>query len=405
MSSSTAEVKKRPVSGAVRAAGSAKSDTNAVFVLPLNKLVGYDNPRREPERLFNMGYVLVGDPDIDQPELDEDGRPRKFVSLLHMALDDNPQRLEYFIKLIEENESVNRAMKPNAPQSITELAEDIRLYGQLEEAKVHEAKDGWHLDNGGRRACAILYLHAQDRLKMHKKAEDAPKHAFPAEIRATTLQCADDTERFLKAAKINISSKRYTPLQEGFVYHRLLATINPDTLKGKTLYDGRNPKGRPYTMKEAAATIGVHYSTFRNREALWHDYRVLKRDTDGKIVKRRGLTEDERRRVAEGTMLATYASRLSLGESTAGVSKQGGSRVVHKNKPLTIREMEGLFDNTPADQIERRTAIAECMRKTYAQALKESRQRADEAMDRYERAHGMGGTRKGGKGRHAGAAA
>jgi hypothetical protein len=46
------------------------------------------------------------------------------------------------------------------------------------------------------------------------------------------------------------------PLHVGRSYHALLEQVNPTT-------------GKKFTMKEAAAAMGVTYATFRNLEALW----------------------------------------------------------------------------------------------------------------------------------------
>lgn len=370
-------------------------DAKSVFVLPLSRLVAYDNPRLEPEKLYHQGYILLGDPEVETPAFGKDDRPVQFVSLLHLALSKNSQHVRTFVRLMEESEQVDRERHPSAPQTIAELAEDIRVYGQLEPIKVHEAPDGMHADDGGRRICAVLLLHARSRLAILDKAPDAPDTPHPAAIQATTLESPSEGDRFLRTAKINLSRKEFTPLQEGRVYHRLLSEVNPDTLKGGPLYDPRHPKGRAYTMREAADRLRVHYSTFRNREALWHEFRILKRDAEtGKALKRRGLTDEERRQVAEGTLLATYASRLSLGESTSGISRNEGRRSQEKQRALTLREMEQLFDATPSDQKDRRIAIADCMRKDYHDALRESRARVEVAVARAEREMSGGRGRK-----------
>jgi hypothetical protein len=341
-------------------------DIKSVFVLPISALVRYDNPRHEPAKLHEMGYILIGDPNQEAPEFDKHNNPVKFVSLVHLALSDNLQKLEYFVKLVEENEAVDRKDHPTAPQSIMELAEDLKLFGQLEPIRVKKMKNGWVVAEGGRRICAMLYLHAKSKVARLHKLEDAPKHEWPATVQATDLECPED-QLFVVSAKINLARKGFTELQEGRVYHEMLRRVNPATLKGGDLFDRKHPKGRNYTMKEAAGELHVHYSTFRNREALWHPYS----EKTGK-----GLTDEDRRKVATGDMLPTFASRKSLGESTASVS-QTGQRKKTKHKPLTLREMEALFDATPSTETDRREAIAECMRLTLDRATAASNKRLD----------------------------
>jgi hypothetical protein len=379
--------------GGVKVAGMSVGLTasKAIFSLPVSDIVCYENPRLEPEILWDKGYILIGDSSVEKPVMGGHGQILKRVSLKHLALSENIQFVQFFVNLMEETEAVNRDVNRKRPQTIIELAKDIAELGQLEPIKVHQSEDGWIGDDGARRFCAILYLHARDRVKIFKKDKDAPETPFPAVVQATTLTCLE-TDRFVVAAKINLSRKGYTELQEGRVYHEMLQRVNPETLHGQRLYSPKHPDGRTYTMKEAALKLNVHPSTFRNREALWHPYRVLRKQGDI-VVDRRGLSEDERAAIRDGRMLPTYASRLSLGESTNNVSRNGGNRIGKKHKALTLKQMEWLFDTTPADQRDRRVTIAECMNKTYEVALSESRARLDAGMEQIER--GMGRKHRG----------
>jgi hypothetical protein len=127
----------------------------------------------------------------------------------------------------------------------------------------------------------------------------------------------------------------------------MLQQTNPDT-------------GKSWTMKEAAEYLNVGYSTFRNREALW-------RPRDPNTGK--GLTDNDRAKVAAGEMLLTAASRKALGEkhysATGEVSKT-------RKKPIPLSEIQKRFDETDESNTERRTAFAECMGLTLKQAVKES---------------------------------
>jgi hypothetical protein len=83
-------------------------DAKSIFVIPITTLDGYDNPRHEPANCYEKGFILFGDPNVDKPEFDKQGRCVKFVSLVHLLTSDNLQKLEYGIKVIMENESVDR---------------------------------------------------------------------------------------------------------------------------------------------------------------------------------------------------------------------------------------------------------------------------------------------------------
>jgi hypothetical protein len=373
--------------GSIRASGASLTVSDkSIFSLPIADIANYDNPRCEPETLWDKGYILIGDADVEKPVINDKGKVVRRCSLKHLALSANIQMVEHFVRLLEQTETVDREKDSKRPQTILELAKDIKDFGQLEPIKVHRLDNTWVGDDGARRLCAVLYLHARDRVRIFRQEKDAPEKPFPAEVQATTLNCSESL-RFVVSAKINLSRKGYTELQEGRVYHEMLKRVNPATLAGQPLFDPKYPDGRSYTKKEAALTLGVHPSTFRNREALWHPYKVVRRDGD-LVLDRRGLTDEERAQIRDGKLLPTYASRLSLGESTIGASSASGVRVMKKHKALTLKEMEVLFDSTPVDQKDRRIAIAQCMRKSYDRALEESRSRVDDRMDVIER--GMG---------------
>lgn len=327
-------------------------DSGTIFTMPVSGVKSYNNPRHEPAALYEQGYVLIGKPDVVEPDVEKG----QFVSLLHMALSDNIQRAEHFVDLMRKHECVNRKDDPDAPQSICELAEDIRLFGQL--VPVTVTKDGI-MGDGGRRLCAILFLHAESRVKRHKKADDAPNKVFPATIQATDIKCKK-SDMFRLSVKINLSRKNFTELQEGRVYHEMLSQINPTT----------NEK---YTMKEAAEELLVPYGTFRNREALWRP----RNDRTG-----RGLSDADRRAVAEGRMTVTAAARRSLGEKHYS---QTGAPKENRNRGIPLKEMHKLFDETPASNVERRQAFAECMGIDLKTAIKQSMQRIDAAAERLDR--------------------
>lgn len=363
-------------------------DIGRIFVMPIGNVSRYDNPRHEPENLYEQGYILIGDPKVVEATETE------YVSLVHLALSEDLDHVRQYVDLIEQYEGpVMRLLNPqgktvhvgsesdckaklktqadksgwkidnhvSAPQSIVELAEDIYLYSQLDPIEVRQHGNKTNVIDGGRRIAAVLYLHAKSRILRADKKEDelfgegVPKE-FPALIQATELKASGDD--FMLACQINLSRKQFTPLQEGRVYHEMLEKVNPDT-------------GKKYTMKEAAAGLGVEYGTYRNREALWRDAEYD--DSTGKRTK--GLTESERRKVALGEMTVTAASRKALGEHHYS---ETGAPAHSRNRGLPLSEMQKKFDETPAKMEERLQAIAECMGLTLKQALSESQKRIED---------------------------
>jgi hypothetical protein len=362
-------------------------DIGRIFVMPIGNITRYDNPRHEPENLYEQGYTLIGDPKV------EEATETDYVSLVHLALSENLEHVRQYVDLIEQYEGpVMRLLNPqgkvvhvgseveckaklktqadksgwkiddhlSAPQSIIELAEDIFLYSQLDPIEVRQPGNKTNVIDGGRRIAAVLYLHAKSRVLRADKAEaelfgeGTPKE-YPALIQATELKASGDD--FLLACQINLSRKMFTPLQEGRVYHEMLEKINPTT-------------GKKYTMKEAAAGLGVEYGTYRNREALWRDPEY---DEEGTRTK--GLSEPERRKVALGEMTVTAASRKALGERHYS---ETGAPAHNRNRGLPLSEMQKLFDETPDKNEARRQAIAECMGLKLKEAIAESDKRIED---------------------------
>lgn len=327
-------------------------ETGKIWEMPISEIKGYDNPRHEPAKLYEMGYVLFGDPTVTDP----DPEKGQFVSLSHLALSDNPQQLQWVVELFRKHEVVDRKADPAADQSICELAEDIQTFGQL--VPIHITQSD-RMGDGGRRVSAILLLHAESKLKILQKAEDAPKQAYPATVNATDLKCKPE-DLYRLSVHINLARKNFTELQEGRVYHDMIQQTNPAT-------------GNRYTMKEAAQELHVHYQTFRNREALWRPHNPRTG---------RGLTDEDRKAVAEGRLTVTAAVRRSLGEQHYSVT---GAPSHKRNRGVPLSEMQKFFDETPANNSERRQAIADCMGLPLSQALKESLARQEAQAEKMER--------------------
>lgn len=361
-------------------------DIGRLFVLPIGNIASYDNPRYEPEHLYEQGYILFGNPKVEEYNEEK----KEFVSLVHLALSDEMEHVRQYVDLIEayegpvmrllspqnkvvvigteaeckaklkeQNEKAGWKLEkhPSAPQSIVELAEDIFLYSQLTPIEVRQHGGKITGMDGGRRIAAILYLHAKSRVLRADKAEaelfgsGVPKE-YPAVVQATELKATGDD--FLLACKINLSRKQFTPLQEGRVYHDMLKKNNPDT-------------GKHFTMKEAATALQVEYGTFRNRESLWRDP-----EYDDKNKRQKGLTDSERRKVALGEMTVTAASRKALGERHYSES---GAPASNRNRGIPLSEMQSLFDKTSSKDAVRRQAIADCMGMTLKAAEEESEKR------------------------------
>lgn len=326
-------------------------------LIPISSIVKYDNPRNEPEYLYDAGYELIGDPKVDKFDPEKDER----VSLVHLALSDDIEDVKHFVELIEEYEHVDRKKSPHGSQTIYELARDIAEFEQIYPILVKKEKNNKYRGiDGGRRIAAILYLHAKSRVLQHEGKED-PKifgkgvpDEYPAAVLATSQNVSED-DLFLRSVVANLSRKDFSPLQQGKVFRDMLKKTNPNT-------------GKPFTIKEASDFLRVPYGTFRNHAALWKPY-------DPNTGK--GLTDSEREKVQNGEMLVTAAARKSLGEKHYS-KNTGGRPVGSRRRSLPLKEMERLFDESAESNSERRKAIAQCMGLDFEEAVKESEKRIEE---------------------------
>lgn len=367
-----------------------------VFVLPLLAVKEYDNPRVEPATLHEQGFILFGDPTVLEATDDQ------FVSLVHLALDEDIQNVSQFVELIEQYEgpickvvytdpetgkssvvftgteyfckekksshsdSKNCKVEKHlsAPQSIVELAKDIEQMEQLEPIHVQKRGNKYVMAEGGRRAAAIMYLHAKSRIAHDK---DSTLKIFPPTIKAVELKCKAD-DLYMLSGMINISSKAFTPLQEGRFYFEFCKRVNPDT-------------GKEFTMKEAATKLGVEYGTFRNRKALWEPRVDAVVDDEGNIVTpAKGLTDVDRTKISMNELTVTAATRKALGERHFSDTGKPSS---NRNRGLPLSEMQKLFDETAESNKERRQAICECMGIELPQAIEESEKRIND-LDRVD---------------------
>jgi len=381
-------------------------DIGRIFMLPIGNIAKYDNPRHEPENLYEHGYILIGDPKI------EEATETELVSLVHLALSDELEHARQYVDLIEQHESQvmrlispqgkvvhtgsemeckaklkNQSDKagwkiddhPSAPQSIVQLAEDIFLFTQLDPIEVRQHGTKTHVIDGGRRIAAILYLHAKSKVLRADQSESdifgsgIPKE-YPPLVQASELKATGDD--FLLAVKINLSRKQFTPVQEGRVYHDMIQKVNPVTQK-------------KYTSKDAATALGVEYGTFRNREALWRDPEF---DENGKKIK--GFDDKDRRNLALGEVTLTHASRKALGEHHYS---ETGKPAHNRNRGLPLAEMQKLFDSTHTKMEERRKAIAECMGQTLKDAVVDSDKRIEDQDRKMAAEHNKNKNRKNGK--------
>lgn len=345
------ELMKR-MAGAAAVAYALKNEeaviTDSVITVPLSLIVSSDNPRREPERICNLGYDLVNSTDTSK-------------SLLHMALSEDMEVVKEFVGLIEKYESdpeikehedgkLDKGLFTNV-KTITGLATSMAKK-QVQAVMVRQVGNSgnYALVYGQRRTCSKLYLHAKSRLDIFNKVEGAtlvPPIIIAVESKGTVEQGFD------MAVQENFGRKDFTPLQEGRIYHDMLKQVNKAT-------------GKKWNLSQIAAAFKKPYMHIRSRAALLQN----RNEETGK-----GLTDEDRTELENGTKTLMWAVRRSLGEKHYS---ETGDRQKKRRKTLSVKEIEALFDATHANNVNRREALAECMGLTLAKAVKESEKRSAE---------------------------
>ena len=365
---SKAKAKKKPASKTTEK--NETPDANQIFEIDISQIIEDRSPRHEPAQLYDQGWILLGKhPTWEPPAVEEGEEPETRTPLMEMATSKEFDVVRKFVELMEENEGTpDRKENPGAEQSIIELAQDLRDFGQFYPVLIHFINGGLRLIDGGRRVAAKLYWYAKARLDRHDKLEECEwpiTHLNLNAINAKNIK-KDDVMRI--AALVNLSRKQFTPIQEGRMYWDMCQQTNPET-------------GKKFKMNEAAAELHVQYSTFRNRLALAMPFEPAKKDGDGIVVKpAKGLNDNDRLKLQQGKITLTAAMRKALGENYHSADEAPKKK---RSGVMTLKEIQKLYDDTPEKKVEIRTLLAKIMGLTPTQAGRESEHRI-EAIERRE---------------------
>lgn len=341
------------------------------YAIPLSRIVGSDNPRQEPAKLATLGYKLVDPKD-------------KAHSLLHMALSEDLEVVKQLVALFEEHENdppdyfeteegdenLNKvSMKEDGnsilrrERSIVSLARSMAVI-QLQPVWVRKGggeNPTYTLIIGQRRTAARAYSYAKSRLDVANKVKGAKLLA--AAIFATETKVSGDTA-YEFGVRENFDRKDFTPLQQAAIFYEYTKRTHPETKK-------------PWTLKQVAEHFDLEYGIVRNRRALMLPRVNDKTDDKGNVTKPgKGLTDEDRQKLATGEVTLTWATRRALGEQHYA---ETGTPSTTRRKGIPLSAMEKLFDDTAESRKDRREAIAQCMGLTLAQAIKESDKRITES--------------------------
>lgn len=363
------ETKEKPKSIVAKAIAKFEAVKNGdIMSIPLQLISDSVNPRNEPTNLVALGYSFRNLADLNH-------------SLLDMCLSDNIDTVRAVVELFEEHESndfysdqkvksdLSDATGPDVDrQSIVALAMSISEYGQLENVTVRKSGNNkYTLIYGQRRVMAAAYAYAKNAVDKADKKPATFKNV--GNINATILKVSDE-EAWELAVRENFDRKNFDAIQEGQIYFKMTQRINPKT-------------GKKYNLREVAEKFGKQYMTVRNRRSLAMPFKADKLDAKGNVVEYgRGLTREQKEDVAAGRKTLSWAVKTANREKHYSES---GERKAKRDRPLTLSSIQELFDATPAKNVERRAALAECMQKSLKTAERESAKRlsaADEQVNR-----------------------
>lgn len=315
-----------------------------IFKIALSCIVGTDNYRQEPANLASLGYHLVNTEDVDH-------------SLIHMCLSKDMDTVRAAVALFEEHEGYQSDEDDNLrvatpATSIVSLARKIDQVGQLQPVSVRPIgnTEKYSIVFGQRRVAAMAYRHAKSRMEI---ADGVKTKIIPAVVNATVDNITAE-EAWNRSVAENSDRKNNDPIQEGMIYSRLMERTDPDT-------------GFTYTLSRASELLGVNRNRMRSYIAL-----TKPRDEDSQT----GLTDEDRELIRSGDKTVTWGIRRALNEHHYSDGTPKGTR----DRPIPMKAMMELFDNSDETNTERRRAIAECMGfpatdDGYNEAVKRSEQR------------------------------
>lgn len=307
--------------------------TGSTFQVALSRIVVNHNYRTEPANLASMGYNLINK---DDPER----------SLVDMCLSSDMDTVRSAVALFEVHEgqsdtdgSDKKNVGKDKKKSIISLANSIVKDTLIQPISLRRGTgENRELISGQRRVAAVAYLHAKSRCEIADEVEGAK--LVPAAIKAMVLDITAD-QAWLMAVAENSNRQDDNPIQEGMLYKKILAMIDPETDKR-------------YTLEKAGKLMGVDKSRVRSYAALTNPKRIIQ-TADG--PKRLGLTDEEREDIRTGKKTRTWGIRTALGEK----HYSEGKPQVNRDKPIPLKAMQNLFDDTDETNAVRRLAIAECM--------------------------------------------
>jgi len=320
-------------------------DKKPIYRMKLERITGSSNPREETDEIYKHGYKLT------TSETDENGDPLGIIQLATSADIDHAKKL---VDLMNECESTGE-------NSIVSLATDIMERGQLQTIAVRDTKrknGTFDLIFGGRRTAAVAYAYALSRTQV----ENGERKKSIEPIVRVELYRVNEDEAFDMSVRENILRKDFTPFEEGKIYAQYRERRVPLFEKnGDPKIDPKTgeQKTRKMSFKDVGKKFGKHEATVRNHAILTE------------------ATPEQRQKVEDGKMTLTGLTKKLLGEE----HYNDGSRVEKKRRALTLKQIQKLFDLTcegDSENVERLSALAECMQISLDDALAEADDRIED---------------------------
>lgn len=265
------------------------------------------------------------------PNLEEQGF--SMIDLVHeYALSDDPDNRAYFCKLIEENE----------PEMV-EQAESMQEFGQIQSIVVRSFRAANPQSTPEKKLpCIVRYGIACGERRYIASAYLQAKTGTPCAVKATVKRLSVQ-EAYDVGVQENLQRKQMKEWEVGAVMEE---------------WAKRNGKSN---RKAPVRAVAEHFKTTepyaRGRMALSK------------------LAPERLELLKKGKLTLTNAIKEALGEPGHVSPERTGKR----HNACTLKQMEDLFDETPRNQEDRLRAIADCMKRSYEEALAQSDARLDKA--------------------------
>lgn len=259
------------------------------------------------------------------------------LDLVHtLALSEDLADRARFVKLMEKYEWLDPITDDIDPESLVEVANSIRDTRQIQPIMVRDFRtlDRVTTATVGNNVYVTRYGLVVGERRTVAAAYNYAKYGTPAVIRGTVEKLTVAAAGELAWAE-NRRRKQPTALEVAEYFHTQLEEYRAGPVNPAT--------GKRWTMKQVSEKLQEDYQEFRRYEALHF------------------LPEADKRRLDMGLVGVTAAINKALKLKSGGGDSPIQDRKTERRRVMTLREVEGLFDQTSRAKTTYLQALADVM--------------------------------------------